>query len=131
MKYLVMFLLLISFLSCKQYKQKCESFLLPKVEAMANKVAVDCECDVDHVKKLFLKFPKKLCALKKPREQLMDGLAERDGNYQAVCQSVKELALDFVGQYLADKLKCKINLNKCLNNGKIDILIDNYICAAI
>ena len=132
MKLCIAILALLALNCCTVYKNMCRDFLKPKVELLAESIAVQCDCNSSEVHKIFSKLPKAICL--EAKDSIKDMIDNnRDGSPLAglACSLTKDVIIELAGQYLSEKLSCKIPLDKCLPSGMLSKMIDDKICSSI
>ena len=133
MKLCIAILALLALNCCTVYKNMCSDFLKPKVEMLAETIAVRCDCNSSEVHNLFSKIPNTICMEAKDSLKDMIEGNSRDGSAlgSLACSLTKDIILELAGQYLAEKVSCKISFDKCLPTEVLKIMIDEKICASL
>lgn len=130
-KHLIIALFVLTFMGCKYYKKTCNEFIKPKVELLAENIAIKCQCNSSKVQSLFKHIPNKICIKGKDKINNILEESDRDGGALSMlaCNLVTEVIINFTGQYASNKLECKIALDKCLSNGFLLDIINKNVCS--
>lgn len=130
MRYLIILALLAGLAGCKTYKNTCKNFLQPKVDTLAENIAVKCLCSSAKVHALFRKVPATICMTAKGQVRDMLAVSKRDGGPLSVlaCELITEVVFSLSGQFAADKLECTMPLDQCLDDGTLKVFVYDNVC---
>jgi hypothetical protein len=130
MKKMLVLLAMMLISSCTIHKNVCDSFIVPKIDLLAETISMQCECPPENIMNMLRPVTKTICStMSSEIEQSLESQDKAAGPITSMaCVMVTNAILNYTGTKLSENLGCVIPMDRCMPGVFLKELIENKVC---